>query len=59
MIDKQELARLRKRVEQLEMTLRVIHTWATCFDDRFETRLNALHDIKNKCKEALGYDRDT
>jgi hypothetical protein len=42
-----------KRVEQLEQALRIIRTWANCFDLTYETPEKAMRDIVNACDLAL------
>ena len=41
--------------ERLTSKMRIIRTWANCYDIEIETVEKALTDIVNKCDEALGY----
>lgn len=42
-----------KRIERLEMSLRVIRTWAACWTMAFESPEKAMTDIQRKCDEVL------
>ena len=42
-----------RKIDRLEMSLRVIRTWAICWDSAFETPQKAFFDIGRKCDEAL------
>ena len=41
------------RIKKLEQALRIIRTWAACFDSKIETPCKAMDDIVSKCDEAL------
>jgi hypothetical protein len=42
-----------RKIQRLEMSLRVIRTWAACWSVAFESPQKAMDDIKAKCDEAL------
>lgn len=44
---------LAKRVELLELTLRIIQTWASCDASSSDTREKAMADIVDKSKSSL------
>ena len=44
---------LNDRIKKLEQALRIIRTWANCFDSDFETPRKAMDDIRDKCDEML------
>lgn len=52
MTDKQ-IKQMQKRIEELELTLRVIHTWTACDHLDPHPRHEAMKHIQNKCREAL------
>ena len=42
-----------KKIKRLEMTLRIIRTWAQCWELQAESPRKAMDDIVRKCDEAL------
>lgn len=42
-----------RKILRLEMSLRVIRTWAACWTMAFESPEKAMQDIARKCDEAL------
>lgn len=41
------------RSDQMTLALRIIRTWAKCWDERFETPERMLEHIVKKCDEVL------
>ncbi len=50
---KAEIRRLRKRIAEFEVALRVIHTWATFEWDGELRRKQVLEDIAVQCQKVL------
>jgi hypothetical protein len=50
---KKQLTPDQRRIERLEITLRIIRTWAVCWDSKFETPQKGFFDIAKKCDEVL------
>lgn len=41
------------KFKEMETALKIIHTWASCYDRNIETPEEAMLSIVNKCKAAL------
>ena len=44
---------LERRIQKLELGLRIIRTWATCDDPAFCSREKAMRDIRDRADETL------
>lgn len=41
------------KFREMESALKIIHTWAKCYNNQIETPEEAMLSIINKCKSAL------